>query len=147
MIVKTIGGTKRKVYVSFDYERDRAFCDFFTDQGGESGATWQVAHSSHAYDGSNHEWLIATTRGIKRCEVLVAILGPTAFRSPGVLKEIQIAEILKKTVFQIIPYGVGKPNIIPTAGRVIRWDFEAVKRFMAASAPPPRLPYGTAFTI
>jgi hypothetical protein len=70
---------------------------------------------------------------MKQTETLVVLLGPTTFRSPGVLKEITIAQILGMNVYQIIPYGAGSPHYIPNAGRVVRWDGDDVKRAIATS--------------
>ena len=146
MIVKTIGGQKRRVYVCFDFERDRLLRDFFVDQGHRTDATWRVIDSSERYDQLGHYWLRAAASRIKQCELLVVMLGSVAFRSPGVLKEIQIAEIMGKKTLQIIPYGVGQPHIIPDVGQVVRWNWENVKRAMTA-APPPVLRYSNAFSV
>ena len=78
-------------------------------------------------------WISRTTGRIKQAEVVVVLLGHTAFRSPGVLKEVTIAQILGKKVYQIIPHRGGSPNVIPNAGRVLRWDWDTIKRAIAAS--------------
>jgi len=65
----------------------------------------------------------------------VLLLGPTAFRSPGVLKEITIAKILDKQIYQIIPPGKGTPSVIPNVGRVLSWEWAAVKRAIATMPP------------
>ena len=76
---RTIGGSKRRVFVSFNVEHGRPF------------------------------------------------------RSPGVLKEVATAHILQKSVIQIVPYGAGSPHTIPNAGRVVRWEWDVVKRAVAAA--------------
>jgi hypothetical protein len=131
-IVQTIGGTKRKVFVSFDYERDRPYKDFFINQSRKPDATWFSSDSSDPYP-TDLEWVANTTRRIKQAEAMVVLLGPTTFKSPGVLKEVTIAQILKKFVSQIIPYGAGMPHVIPNVGRVIRWDWDNVKRAIATA--------------
>ena len=133
LIVQIIGGTKRRVFVSFDFERDRQFRDFFINQGRKSDATWAVTHSSQEYDEHDEMWLSTTTGRMKQTETLVVLLGPITFRSPGVLKEVTIAHILKMNIYQIIPQGSGAPRHIPNAGRVVRWDWENVKRAIAAA--------------
>ena len=131
MIVQTIGGTKRRVFVSFDVERDRPFKDSFLNQGRKSDATWHATYWSQAYDETDSMWVSTATSHIKQSEAVVVLLGPTTFRAPGVLKEVTIAQILGKSVYQIIPYGAGEPHIIPNVGQVVRWDWEKVKRVIA----------------
>ena len=133
MLVQTIGGIKRKVFVSYDTVHDRAFREFFVSQSRHSDATWHVRRWSEEWDESNPAWVSMTTGRIKEAEAVVVLLGPMTFRAPGVLKEVMIAEILGKYVYQIIPYGAGQPHVIPNVGRVVRWDWDAVKRAIATA--------------
>ena len=67
-------------------------------------------------------WVAATFDHISRCEARVVILGPTTFRSSGVLKEIKLAQVLGRPICQIVPYGVSEPHVIPGTGRIVPWD-------------------------
>lgn len=133
VLVQTIGGIKRKVFVSYDTVRDRPFRDFFIGQSRHTDATWYVRQWSMEYDPENGMWVSTTTGRIKEAEAVVVLLGPMTFRAPGVLKEVTIAQILGKYVYQVIPYGAGQPHVIPNVGRVVRWDWESVKRAIATA--------------
>ena len=133
MIVQTIGAAKRKVFVSFDYEKDRAYLNFFFNQGRKADATWSISRWSEPFSDADPEWVATTTKHIKQGEALVVLLGKTTFRSPGVLKEVTIAQILGKRIYQIVPYGMRDPRVIPNVGRVLRWDWEGVKRAIAST--------------
>ncbi|MDA0797361.1 MAG: hypothetical protein O2826_00130 [Chloroflexi bacterium] len=134
MDIRTIGGTKRRIFISFDSERDRPVRDYFYNQGRRDDATWIVKSWSEPFaDDSTGMWISQTTGRIKQAEVVVVLLGPTAFRCPGVLKEVTIAQMLGKRIYQIIPHGGGSPNVIPNAGRVLRWEWDNIKRAIAAS--------------
>jgi hypothetical protein len=133
MIVQTIGGSKRKVFVAFDVERDRQYREFLFNQGRKSDATWYVSHWSQPYDENDPLWVADTSSHIKQAEAVVVLLGPTTFWAPGVLKEVTIAKVLQRFVYQIIPYGAGTPHIIPSTGRVVRWEWETVKRAIATA--------------
>ena len=130
MNIKTYGGIKRRVFVSFNPERDRPLRDFFVNQGRKSDATWSVVRWSDPYDDENSMWATTTTGRIKQCDMVVVLLGPTTFMSKGVLKEITIAEIVGKNVVQVIVPGAGSPHFIPNAGRVVHWEWDTVKRAM-----------------
>ena len=136
MIIKTVGGVKRRVFLSFDTERDKPFRDFFINQGRKEDATWAVTRWSEPYDPGDSMWVSATTQRIKQAEVLIVLLGPGTFRCTGVLKEVTIAQILEKNIFQIIPAAKGTPHILPNVGKIVRWDWNNVKRAIA-TAPRP----------
>lgn len=133
--VRTIGGTKRRTFVSFDPTRGRPVRDFFLHQGRREDATWVVKNWSEPYEEEDVAglWVSQTTGRIKQAEVLVVLLGPTTYRCPGVLKEVTIAKILGKNVYQIIPFGAGNPHFIPNAGRVLRWEWDTIKRAIATA--------------
>jgi hypothetical protein len=122
VIVQPIGGTKRKVHLSFDVEQGQPYKDFFVRQGQKRDATWSVTSTSPAFGLNDPRWLSTLTSLIKRAEALLVLLTPTTYRSLSVLKEVTIAQILGRPVFQIIPYGAGEPHVIPNAGRAIAWD-------------------------
>jgi hypothetical protein len=131
--VRTVGGTKRRVFISFDPARGRPVRDFFFNQGRREDATWTVKNWSEPFDEDDGMWISQTTGRIKQAEVLVVLLGPTTFRCPNVLKEVMIAQILDKNIYQIIPFGAGSPHYIPNAGRVIRWEWDTIKRAIATA--------------
>jgi hypothetical protein len=133
--IQIIGGIKRRVFVSFDTSPDRPVRDFFINQGRREDSTWSVVRWPEDFDAEDPHWVSTATQHIKQAEVFVLLLGPTAFRSPGVLKEITIAKILDKQIYQIIPPGKGTPNVIPNVGRVLIWEWAAVKRATATMPP------------
>ena len=135
MLVQTVGGTRRRVFVSFDATRDRPFRDFFERQGAKSDATWLVKGSSVPYIEGDPNWVPTTMNRMSQCEVLVVLLTATTFKSPTVLAEVRLAKQLGLNICQIIPYGAGSPHVIPGAGAVIRWDWNNVKKGIVALAP------------
>ena len=135
MNVQTVDGIKRRVFVSFDTERDRPIRDFFVNQGRRDDSTWTVTRRSDPFDADDGMWVSTATHRIKHAEVLVLLLGPMTFRNPGVVKEVSIAKILDKQIYQIIPPGKGSPNVLAGVGRVIRWEWASVRRAIATMAP------------
>lgn len=136
MNVKTFGGVKRRVFASFNTERDRALRDFFINEGRKHDATWAVIRWSEPYqEDEEGMWVTNTTGRMRQADLVVVLLGPTTFNHKGVLKELTIAQILGMNVVQVVPPGAGSPNYIPDVGRVVRWDWDSVKRAMLA---PPK---------
>ena len=107
MEIQTVGGIKRRVFVSFDTLRERPIRDFFINQGRREDSTWTVTRWSEEFDAEDPMWISTTTHRIKQAEVLVVLLGPTSCRNPGILKELTIGKILETQIYQIIPSGKG----------------------------------------
>ena len=58
-------------------------------------------------------------------------LGPKTKSAAGVLKEVRIANELKKPIFQVIGYKDGSENWrVSNAGRVYRWNWENLKKLL-----------------
>ena len=133
MVLRTVGGNKRRVYLCFDYERDRQLRDFFLNQGRHTDATWYVTHWSQPYADTDPLWMSTAANQIKDAEAFVIMLGPGTHKAPGVLKEVNIARQLDKPIYQIVPPTPGDPHPIPRTGRVVRWEWQAVKRIIATA--------------
>ena len=119
------------MFLSFDVDRDRQLRDFFIGQGRHADSTWYVREWSEPYDDGNRMWITSTTGHIQAAEAIVVILSPTTFRAKGVMKEVAIGRALGKRIIQIIPRAGGNPHPIPAAGRVVRWEWQAVKTAIA----------------
>ncbi|MCH8193606.1 MAG: hypothetical protein IIA65_06275 [Planctomycetes bacterium] len=76
-------------------------------------------------------WLEKARTAISRAEVFIVMLGSKTQNAPGVLKEVEIANELKKPKFQIIGYKDGSEKwAVPNAGRVYRWNWENLKNLL-----------------
>lgn len=136
--VKTIGGIKRRVFASFNTERDRSLRDFFMNEGRKQDATWSVIRWSEPYaddDVDDGRWVTETTGRIRQTDLVVVLLGQTTFTCKNVLKELTIAEVLGMNVVQVVVPAAGAPHIIPNVGRVVHWEWDTVKRAMLV---PPK---------
>ena len=85
---RTIGGSKRCVFISFGVERDRPFRDFFYREGRKNDAMWHVSFASELYDEMDPMRISTTTGRINQCEAMVVLRSSSTYRSPGVLKEV-----------------------------------------------------------
>jgi len=76
-------------------------------------------------------WLDKARVAISRSDIFLVMLGSKTRYAPGVLKEVKIANDLKKTKFQIIGYKDGIEGwAVPDAGRVYRWNWENLKNLL-----------------
>lgn len=122
---------KKKVFVSFDFDNDKTLKDFIIGQAKLEDSPFEVIDFSLKEAAPERTWLDKARAAISRAEVFIVMLGSKTRTAPGVLKEVKIANELKKTKFQIIGYKDGFDTwAVPDAGRVYRWDWENLKNLL-----------------
>ena len=78
------------------------------------------------------DWLTKARAAISRADVFIVMLGSKTAKSHGVLKEVAIANELKKDKFQIIGYKDGtKDWAVPDAGRTYEWNWDNLKKLLS----------------
>ena len=119
---------KKRVFVSFDFDNDRALKEFIIGQARLPDSPFEVADHSLKEAQPQHDWEAKARRGISRAEVFIVVLGPRTRRASGVLKEVKMANDLAKTRFQVIGYPHGTANwAVPGGGRTYRWNWYNLK--------------------
>jgi hypothetical protein len=122
---------KKKVFISFDFENDKTLKDFIIGQAKNIESPFELSDFSLKEEAPKREWLDRAQRAISRSDVFIVMLGPKTNKSPGVLKEVKIANELGTTKFQIIGYKEGsKTWRVPDAGRVYSWNWENLKKLL-----------------
>ena len=122
---------KKKVFVSFDFDNDKALKDFIIGQAKLDDSPFEVVDFSLKEAAPEKTWLDKARAAISRSEVVIVMLGSKTRTAPGVLKEVKIANELKKPKFQIIGYKDGSETwAVPDAGRVYRWNWDNLKNLL-----------------
>jgi len=62
--------------------------------------------------------------------VVIVMVGPLTYKAPGVLKEVKMARKAEKPIYQIIGYKDSSPERVPNAGRLLRWNWDNLKRIL-----------------
>ena len=122
---------KKRVFVSFDFDNDKALKDFIVGQAKLADSPFEVIDFSLKEAAPEKTWLDKARTAISRADVFIVMLGPKTRKAPGVLKEVKIANELQKTKFQIIGYKDGSSTwAVPNAGRVYSWSWENLKKLL-----------------
>jgi hypothetical protein len=122
---------KKPVFVSFDFENDRVLKDFIIGQSKLEDSQFAVVDNSLKEAAPEKDWLDKARTAISRSEVFIIMLGPKTKNAPGVLKELKIANELKKTKFQIIGYKEGSEKwAVPDGGHTYNWDWGNLKTLL-----------------
>ena len=123
---------KKKVFVSFDFDNDKTLKDFMIGQAKLDDSPFEAIDFSLKEAAPEKDWLDKARSAISRSDVFLVILGPKTRNAPGVLKEVKLANELKKPKFQVIGYRDGSEDwAVPDAGRVYRWNWDNLKQLLS----------------
>lgn len=124
--------SKRRVFVSFDFDHDLALRNLIVGQARLPDSPFQVVDHSLKEAAPEAYWELKARRAIARADVVIVMLGPRTRHASGVLKEIQMAKALRKPIVQIIGYRRGTAAWrIPGAGRVYLWNWPNLKKLLS----------------
>lgn len=125
MIVKT------KVFVSFDFDNDRALKDFIIGQSKLPDSPFEIIDHSLKEAAPEKSWEQKADKAISRSDVVIVMVGPKTYRAQGVLKEVDMARAKNKRIVQIIGYKDGNYTTVPNAGRLYLWNWENLKKLLS----------------
>ncbi len=121
----------KRVFVSFDFDNEQTLKEFIIEQAKNADSPFEVIDHSLKEAAPENDWLEKAKAAINRSDVFLLMLGPKTRSSSGVLKEVKVANELKKDRFQIIAYRDGSEDwAVPGAGRTYRWDWENLKKLL-----------------
>jgi len=122
----------KKVFVSFDFDNDRALRDFIVGQAKNPDSPFEVSDYSLKEEVPDADWLKRARSAITRADVFIVMLGSRTRNSPGVQKEVSIAKELDRKRFQIIGYQGGTDAwAVPDGGRTYSWSWDNLKKLLA----------------
>lgn len=123
---------KKRIFVSFDFDNDKTLKDFIVGQARLPDSPFDVADHSLKEAQPQAHWEKKARAAIARSEAFIVMLGPSTKHASGVLKEIDMANDLAKTRFQIIGYTDGTADwAVPRGGRTYRWNWDNLKQLLA----------------
>lgn len=124
--------TKKKVFISFDFDNDKTLKEFIIGQAKLDDSPFEVTDHSLKEAAPEKDWLDKATAAIKRSDVFIVMLGSKTKAAPGVLKEVKVSKDLNKPRFQIIGYKDGSADwAVPDGGRTYSWNWENLKKLLA----------------
>ena len=123
-----MAGSKPRVYVSFDFDNDKALRDFIVGQAKLPDSPFEIANWSLKEAAPERDWETLARDRIARVDMVIVMVGPKTHKAPGVLKEVAIARNLGKPIYQIIGYRDRNYTAVPNAGRLYSWNWENLKK-------------------
>lgn len=121
---------KKRVFVSFDYESDKALGRFIGGQAKHPDTPFEIIDWSMKEAAPERNWERKARERIKRSDMVLVVAGSKTRSASGVRKEVKIAREEGIPVAQIIGYKKKKCPRVPNAGRRYRWTYKNLRKLM-----------------
>ena len=117
---------KIKVFVSFEFEKDREHYRRFRGEApGRSCHKIEDNSLNEPYKLHDDEWVRKAREKISGSDIVIVVIGDDTHNAPGVKEEVKIAKKHHKPIFQIRPQSrTGGP--IRGAGEMIPWKWKQI---------------------
>jgi hypothetical protein len=122
---------KKRAFVSFDFDNDKALKDFIIGQAKLSDSPFEVVDCSLKEAKPEKTWEDHARTAIKGSDIVLVMVGPKTHKASGVLKEVQMARESGVKIVQIIGYKDGNYTAVPDAGRLYAWSWDNLKKLLS----------------
>lgn len=123
--------TKKRVFISFDFDNDRLLRDFMLGQARLPDSPFEVIDHSLKEAAPERNWEAKARAAIARSDIVIVMVGNDTHRAGGVLKEITMAREAGVQVVQVIGYKDGDYTPVPNAGRLYAWNWQNLKKLLS----------------
>lgn len=118
-----------RAFISFDFDNNKTEKDLFAGQAKNSRTPFSIEDWSSKTALPQKEWEELINAKIKRCNLLIVLVGKKTYTATGVAKEISFAKANDVPVFGVYVGGANTATDLPTGlqrNRTISWDWEKI---------------------
>ncbi|TSD66413.1 hypothetical protein FFF34_003140 [Inquilinus sp. KBS0705] len=118
-----------RAFISFDFDHDEGSRKYFVGQSINSRTPFNIEDWSSKNALPEHLWETLLEDKIKRCHLLIVLVGRFMGSATGVNKEIKMAERNNVPVFGVYVDGAGVISVLPielSRSRVMPWTWAAI---------------------
>lgn len=130
-LLKDEAMAKKRVFVSFDFDNDRALKDFIIGQSRNNDSPFEIIDHSLKEAAPERDWEKKAEAAICRAEIVLVMVGAKTHSAHGVLKEVAMARKAGVKIVQIIGYRDGDYTPVPDAGRLYAWNWDNLKKLLS----------------
>lgn len=123
--------SKKRVFISFDFDNDRALKEFIIGQSLHPYSPFSVVDCSLKEAAPMKEWEEKARLAIRNSNLVLVMVGRQTYRAPGVLKEIAMARSEGIRIVQMVGYNDGNYTSVQDAGRLYLWNWQNLKNLFA----------------
>jgi len=122
---------RKKIFISFDFDKDRSLKDLLIGQSRHPESPFEVFDHSLKEAAREDSWEERARHKISLADEVIVLLGSSTHRAPGVLKEVRIARELGKKVVQVIGHKDRAHKRVPGGGVLYRWTWDNLKKILS----------------
>lgn len=118
-----------RAFISFDYDNNKTEKDLFAGQAKNSRTPFNIEDWSSKAHLPQREWEQRIDDKIKKCNMLIVLIGKKTHSAIGVEKEISFAKNNNVPVFGVYVDGAGSSTYLPDGlqrYRTIDWEWEEI---------------------
>lgn len=118
-----------RTFISFDYDNNSGEKLYFAGQAKNSRTPFNIGDWSNKESLAQSKWEEETEEKIKKCNLLIVLVGKSMSTASGVKKEIAFAKNNNVPVFGIYVGGANTSNNLPDGlqrNRTINWEWDAI---------------------
>lgn len=130
-LTESYGKRPLRVFVSFDFDNDQQLKHLLIGQTKRKHLSFSVVDGSLKEASPEPRWKEAALKEIRRCDIVVVLLGRYTHRAPGVLAEVAMARAEGKPIVQLIGSRVGGYVRVRGGGRVLAWTQDNLTRLFS----------------
>jgi hypothetical protein len=122
-----------RAFVSFDFDNDADKRDLFIGQAKNSRTPFNIEDWSSKRVLPEKEWQDLIEAKIKKCNMLIVLVGPKTATATGVIKEISFALEHNVPIFGVYVSGASSTTTLPAGllrGRTIAWEWEKIANWV-----------------
>lgn len=127
-LAESDGTRPPRVFVSFDFDNDQQLKHLLIGQTKRQNLPFSVVDGSLKEAAPEPRWKEAALKEIRRCDVVVVLLGRYTHRAPGVLAEVAMARAEGKPIVQLIGSRAGGYARVRGGGRILAWTQDNLTR-------------------
>ncbi|MBU0587146.1 MAG: TIR domain-containing protein [Gammaproteobacteria bacterium] len=127
-LAESDGTRPPRVFVSFDFDNDQQLKHLLIGQTKRQNLPFSVVDGSLKEAAPEPRWKEAALREIRRCDVVVVLLGRYTHKAPGVLAEVAMARAEGKPIVQLIGSRAGAYTRVRGGGRILAWTQDNLSR-------------------
>jgi hypothetical protein len=121
--------TKKRAFISFDFDHDERWRNLFVGQGKLPDTPWEIADWSSKEDLAQSKWEEIIKDKINRCNMVIVLVGRNMAGATGVVKEIIMAEEQDVPLFGVYVDDANTQSTLPAGlarNRTITWTWPNV---------------------
>ncbi len=118
-----------RAFISFDFDNNKTEKDLFVGQAKNSRTPFNIEDWSSKTHLPQREWEKLINDKIKKCNMLIVLVGKRTYTATGVEKEISFAKANDVPVFGVYVGGAGSSTSLPEGlkrSRTIEWEWDEI---------------------